>query len=459
MVADQQGGDLHGDRRHGLEGIRRQVGRQSRGHHHDHGLADGARDRQHEAADDARGGGRQDHALNRFRRCGAEAVRALAKRHRHRGHDVVGERRHERNDHDSHDQSGRKRAFRGDGEPQVHTQVAQARRQDERREEPVHDGRNPGEDFEQRLDHGANPGMGVLREIDGRHQADRAGHQHRDDRDQQGTGEHRHGPEGTGCGDLVFTQGDLRRPFETEEEFERRDQLEEPEGLDHQGQHDPDGRQDRDDRRNEQRDEQRGLDPVAGRQLRANPPPAPEETENGNCCYQGEARRCAEILKVQQQFHRRHRNIVGHHARGGILDRDVEQRRRRTGQFRKVGEDDVADDLVVDDGPYRIDQGCRHHRPERPVPTVVPRKSRQRPLRRRTDSRARGVERADAEQGDDQEREVRQQHGKRRGRRESLGRPRPGCDQRLSSGARLAASSPNFVRSSIGRGIRPRSVR
>ena len=119
-------------------------------------------------------------------------------------------------------------------------------REAERGEKAEHDGRDAGEDFQDRLGEAAEARRRVLRHVDGGEQADRPGDQHRDDRDQQRAGDQRHDAEGARRADLVGADRGLRAPLRAEQEVERRDLLEEPHGLEQHREHDADGGQHRD---------------------------------------------------------------------------------------------------------------------------------------------------------------------------------------------------------------------
>ena len=71
---------------------------------------------------------------------------------------------------------GRQRAFRSDIEPEILAPAANERRHGQRGEEAEHDGRNAGENFQNRLGPGAHAARGVFGQVDGREQAERAGH-------------------------------------------------------------------------------------------------------------------------------------------------------------------------------------------------------------------------------------------------------------------------------------------
>ena len=174
-VAGELADDLDGDGRHRIEHIEGQVGGDAGRQHHDHGLADGARCSEQNGADDARQGRRQHDALDRLGLGGAEAVGAVAQGLRHGVDDVVGQRGDERDEHHAHDEARRQHAGRRDAEPDRGAKVADERPEGDEREEAVDDGRDAGQDFQQRLDDRAHVPAGVLRHVDRREQSDRNG--------------------------------------------------------------------------------------------------------------------------------------------------------------------------------------------------------------------------------------------------------------------------------------------
>ena len=97
--------------------------------------------------------------------------------------------------------------------------------------EAVDHRRDAGKNLEKRFRDRAKSGMRVFGEIDGRHQTDRNGNQHRDKTDEGCPSEDRNRSERTFRGDLIFAQCDLRAPFQTKQELEGRYFFEEPKGF------------------------------------------------------------------------------------------------------------------------------------------------------------------------------------------------------------------------------------
>ena len=120
------------------------------GQQHDHRLADGPRDAEHDRRDDARQRRREDHARGDLELRGAEPVGALAQRLRHGRHRVLGHGRDRRDDHEAHDDPGRERVE--DADLDVEQVLQDVRREEGQREVAEHDRGHAGEQLQDRLD-------------------------------------------------------------------------------------------------------------------------------------------------------------------------------------------------------------------------------------------------------------------------------------------------------------------
>ena len=216
---------------------------------------------------------RQDHLADRLRARRTEAERTVAHGARHRGDDVVGERGDHRDQHDAHDEAGGEDALRLNerrAAVERRAEIAQEGSERDQREDAVDDGRDAGQQFKRRLDHRAHARRGVFGHVDRRHQADRHGDQHRDQRDVERAGKQRDQAElafgGAGAGG-----GEARIPDGAEEEAGGRNAVEEVDRLEQHRQHDADGREDGDGRGAEQPPQHQPFDAVAGPRPRLSP--------------------------------------------------------------------------------------------------------------------------------------------------------------------------------------------
>ena len=106
--------------------------------------------------------------------------------------------------------------------------------------------RNAGQDLQQRLRHRPDPIRRIFGQVDGRHQPDRNGDEHGDQRDEQGAGEQRDRTEAAGRPDLVRADRRLRAPGQSEEKLGKRDLAEETNCFEQHRENDADRRQYRD---------------------------------------------------------------------------------------------------------------------------------------------------------------------------------------------------------------------
>src|SRR5215213_5108565 len=225
--------DLHYVSRHRLhafEGTSPPVRLGSHRDGHDHGLPDGPRDTEdHRRRDPGERRGHNDiHSRLTFGR--AERVGAFPQGKRHRVDGVLAHRGDRRDDHHAHDKPG------GDRVERLYTgkQAVPEERGDEReREVPVYHRRYAGQDLERRLEPLPQAPRGVLAEVDGREQAYRERHGHRDEGRHQRAVDQRQNPK----------LAPRRRPLSRGQKLHRRDLQEEPRGLLEEHDDDPDRRE------------------------------------------------------------------------------------------------------------------------------------------------------------------------------------------------------------------------
>ena len=153
--------------------------------------------------------------------------------------------------------------------PSIRPSEREGRGDGQRREEAEHHRRDAGQDLQHRLDPGAERRRGIFRHVDCGEQADRAGDQHRDQRDEHGAGEQRHRRRRRRRSRPGRPERRLRAPLQTEQEFDRRHLGKEAHGLEQHRQDDADGGQHGDAGAGDQQSLDHPLDRVAGAEVGA----------------------------------------------------------------------------------------------------------------------------------------------------------------------------------------------
>ncbi len=228
--------DERGHRLGRLARVEGEVGLLAHRDEHDHRLADGARDREHERRDDAGDCGGDDDPSRHLHLRRAERVGAVAQIARHRAHRVLGQRRDGRHQHHAHHEPRGERVEDVDLDPEI----AQQRRHEGEREVAEDDRRDAREDLERRLQDPARAGRRVLAQVDRGAQPERHRDCARDRGDEQRAGDQRQDAEVRGL--------EQRRPVRAGQEVDDRDLLEELERRHEQSDDDPDRGHDRDQR-------------------------------------------------------------------------------------------------------------------------------------------------------------------------------------------------------------------